>query len=192
MILLVNNNGPFSFNLKHLLLRLEQQVEMLNINDSTTEKLVSKEPEAVILTTGPHEDSAIKANVALVEECWHKGIPLLGIGLGMHALAMAFGAKLVPGINTIPGSEVEVIHDEVRIYEGLASPIKVGRFETRYVDEESLGDDLLITAHTLEGEIMGLRADRGILEGVQFNPESLITSRGTDIIENFMSLVREN
>lgn len=192
MILLINNKGPFTFNLNHQLIRLKQNVEILDINVAEIELIRQKDPEAIILTTGPNDPEVIGKNVAIVEECWHRGIPLLGIGLGLHALALAFGARLITGSDTIPGSEAEVIHDEDRIFEGLSSPLKVGRFETRYVDEESLGADMIITAHTLDGEIMGLRADRGILEGIQFSPESLITSKGTDILENFLSLIEEN
>lgn len=178
MILMIDNKGPFTFNLKHQLIKLDQEVEILDIADVSAEAIALKDPAGVILTTGPNDAEVLKRNVAIVDECWHKGIPLLGIGMGLHALAQAFGGKLVSNYDSIPGSEAEVIHDEVQIYEGLASPLMVGRFENLYVDEESLGDDLMITAHTLAGEIMGLRADRGILEGVQFNPESLMTTKG--------------
>jgi anthranilate synthase/aminodeoxychorismate synthase-like glutamine amidotransferase len=108
--------------------------------------------------------------------------------LGHQALAAVFGSTVGAAQSLMHGKASPVYHDRRTIFEGLSNPFPAGRYHSLAVDEEGLGSDLMISAYTSEGEIMGVR-HRGLpLEGVQFHPESLLTPVGDRLLHNFLDM----
>ena len=144
-------------------------------------------PKGVILSGGPssvYEDQAPLLEAGLAD----LDMPVLGVCLGHQALAAVFGSTVGAAQSLMHGKASPVYHDRRTIFEGLSNPFPAGRYHSLAVDEEGLGSDLMISAYTSEGEIMGVR-HRGLpLEGVQFHPESLLTPVGERLLHNFLDL----
>jgi len=113
-------------------------------------------------------------------------VPILGVCLGHQAIGEAFGGLVVRAPKPVHGKASEVTHDSQGVFDGLPQPISVGRYHSLMVEREHLPTELLITAQTREGLIMGLRHKRLAVEGVQFHPESVLTSCGKQMLANFV------
>jgi anthranilate synthase/aminodeoxychorismate synthase-like glutamine amidotransferase len=121
-------------------------------------------------------------------EAFSGRVPVLGVCLGHQALAAVFGSSVGAAQSLMHGKASPVYHDRRTIFEGLSNPFPAGRYHSLAVAEEGLGSDLMISAYTSEGEIMGVRHRHLPLEGVQFHPESLLTPAGDRLLHNFLDM----
>lgn len=185
MIALIETGGNASHRLAAACRRLGAAVEILDISSPDTAARAARTPRAVILPPGPLTRQVLGRAVDLVAACSGR-VPLLGIGLGMFAIARAGGGGETQLSALAPGSRLELIHDESGVFEAVPSPMAVGVFEIRALAESSLPGGLIISAHTLAGEIMGIRSEDGLMEGIRFDPVSLLTPRGGDLLANFL------
>lgn len=190
MILLIDNYGAFTNNLLQQLLVFRSDVLVRGFDSITIQEAMDMKPEVIVISTGP-EDPARQRFAADIVSDVAGIIPLLGIGLGMHGIALAMGGKLIKGQRQVIGRQSEIIHDQSTIFEGLPSPLAVGRYDVITVDEDHLPGELNISAHTVEGEIMAVRHEKNIVEGLQFHPESVLTPKGMELIENFIEIAAE-
>jgi len=126
--------------------------------------------------------------MAIIEAMTHR-VPILGVCLGHQALAAVFGSKVGPAQSLMHGKASPIYHDRRTIYQGLSNPFQAGRYHSLAVAEEGLGPDLMISAYTSDGEIMGVRHRQLPIEGAQFHPESLLTPVGDRLLQNFLDLV---
>ena len=117
-------------------------------------------------------------------------IPLLGVCLGHQCLVSHFGGEIVRAERLMHGKTSMVQHDGQSIYAGLTDPFEAGRYHSLCVEEQSLPDELLLTAQTERGEVMGVRHRELQLEGVQFHPESVLTPEGDLLMTNFMKMAQ--
>ena len=117
-----------------------------------------------------------------------RSIPILGVCLGQQCIGAAFGAEIVPAARLMHGKTSQVRHNGSGVFSGVANPFEAMRYHSLIVRRESLPDCLEITAETDEGEIMGLNHREFPIYGVQFHPESILTSEGLKLIQNFLSL----
>jgi anthranilate synthase/aminodeoxychorismate synthase-like glutamine amidotransferase len=117
--------------------------------------------------------------------------PVLGVCLGHQALARVGGATVGSAQRLMHGKASSVYHDGRTLYEGLPNPFRAGRYHSLAVAEDSLSDDLAVSAYSSDGEIMGLRHRSLPVEGVQFHPESVLTPEGTRLLRNFLDLEAE-
>jgi anthranilate synthase/aminodeoxychorismate synthase-like glutamine amidotransferase len=115
-------------------------------------------------------------------------IPILGVCLGHQAIAQVFGGRIVRAPTLVHGKASEICHDGKTIFEGLEHRFEAGRYHSLVVERASLPDCLEISATTTDGIIMGLRHRRMKIEGVQFHPESILTSEGKKLLANFLKL----
>jgi len=123
-----------------------------------------------------------------VTACAAAGVPLLGICLGHQAIGAAFGADIVAAPRPVHGTAFPVTHDGAGVFRGLPSPLAATRYHSLIVDEQTLPADLVITARS-GGLPMGLRHVSAPVEGVQFHPESILTTYGAALIRNFVLAV---
>ncbi|MGH7640030.1 MAG: anthranilate synthase component II [Candidatus Dormibacteria bacterium] len=188
MILVVDHQDSFVYNLVQLLAGSHWQVEVVSSTAVRARELVARQPQAVVLSPGPGRPERAGCFEELIR-ILPVDIPLLGVCLGHQALATALGAKVVRSPIPVHGKASAIRHCGSGIFQGLASPLTGGRYHSLVVDPKSLPQELEVTASTEDGLVMGL-AHRCLPRfGVQFHPESILTPRGPDLIARFLSLV---
>lgn len=186
MILLIDHNDSFVFNLAHYVQELGYQAEVVRHDKITLDAVASKVPDKIILSPGPCDPTKAGLSVALVKR-FYRSVPILGVCLGHQIIAHAFGAKVSRAMLPVHGKSTEIVHHGCDVFQGLASPLKVGRYHSLVVHQEGFPEALMITAETPLGEVMALRHKRYPVYGVQFHPESVMTESGHALLANFLS-----
>jgi anthranilate synthase/aminodeoxychorismate synthase-like glutamine amidotransferase len=191
MVFVLDNYDSFTYNLVQYLGELGAEVEVRRNDQVTVEEVEALQPERVLLSPGPCTPQEAGISIDLIRHFAGKA-PLLGVCLGHQAIGAAFGGQVVRAGKLMHGKTSPVEHDGKTIFRGLSSPMTATRYHSLIVAEESLPEDLEISARTRERDgatvIMGLRHRRYPIEGVQFHPESVLTSEGKQLIRNFLSL----
>lgn len=182
MIAIIDNRGGFTFKLFHQVRAYTKEVVIVP-NEVSMQSL---DPKALILSSHPGKGSPALVN--LIQHFSSK-IPILGISLGMRALVEAFGGKVSKAARPVYGKSCLTYHEQSPHYEKIPSPFLVGCYYAYVVDEAFLPPSLQIEARTAEGVIMGIRHRELPCYGVQFNPESMLTREGEQILENFIQHV---
>lgn len=165
---------------------------MVRRNDQiTVEEVEELHPERILLSPGPCTPEEAGISIDLVKRLSGK-VPLLGVCLGHQAIGAAFGGNVIRAPHLMHGKTSEVRHDNRTIFHGLPSPMTATRYHSLIVEESSLPAELEVSAYTTERDgsktIMGLRHRKFPVEGVQFHPESVLTTAGKKLVENFMAI----
>jgi anthranilate synthase component II len=181
-VLVVDNYDSFTYNLVQYLGELGAEVDVMR-ND--VEDLLERRPDRLIVSPGPCTPNEAGLSMRAVRRFGERGTPVLGVCLGHQSLAQEFGGKVVRG-EPVHGKTAEMEHDGRTIYEGLESPLVVGRYHSLVVDPDALPDELEVSARAGE-VIMGVRHRELPVEGVQFHPESVLTPRGKQMLRNFLA-----
>jgi anthranilate synthase/aminodeoxychorismate synthase-like glutamine amidotransferase len=179
-VLVVDNYDSFTYNLVQYLGELGADVEVLR---SDVDELLERGPDRVIVSPGPGTPDDAGLSMRAVRRFGEGGTPVLGVCLGHQSLAQEFGGKVVRG-EPVHGKTAEMEHDGRTIYEGLESPLVVGRYHSLVV--EDLPDVLEVSARAGD-VIMGVRHAELPVEGVQFHPESVLTPHGKQMLRNFLA-----
>src|SRR5687767_9407277 len=188
MLLIIDNYDSFTYNLVQYLGELGQTVEVRRNNQVTLDEIESGlRPERIVISPGPGTPDDAGISIEVIEHFAGK-IPLLGVCLGHQAIGQAFGGNVVRAPELMHGKSSEVSHDGRTIFDGLSDPFTAGRYHSLIVERESLPESLEISASTSDGIIMGLRHREWKIEGVQFHPESILTSEGKRLLANFLKL----
>lgn len=157
----------------------------------TVEEVEELHPERILLSPGPCTPEEAGISIDLVKRLSGK-VPLLGVCLGHQAIGAAFGGNVIRAPHLMHGKTSEVRHDNRTIFHGLPSPMTATRYHSLIVEESSLPAELEVSAYTTERDgsktIMGLRHRKFPVEGVQFHPESVLTTAGKKLVENFMAI----
>lgn len=188
MILMIDNYDSFTYNLVQYIEQLGEEV-LVRRNDGIAVSEIGKmNPAAIFLSPGPCTPREAGITVDVVRH-YHKRVPILGVCLGHQAIGYAFGAHVVRADRIMHGKTSAIINDGRTIFKGLPNPFQAGRYHSLIIKKDSLPADFEVSAHTEEGEIMGIRHLKYPLEGIQFHPESILTPQGKRIIKNFLDLV---
>ncbi|MGC1620133.1 MAG: aminodeoxychorismate/anthranilate synthase component II [Candidatus Acidiferrum sp.] len=187
MILLLDNYDSFTYNLAQYLGELGCQVEVHRNDKISVEEIARRKPEKIVISPGPCTPQEAGISVELIEKLAGK-FPILGVCLGHQAIGAAFGAKIIRAPKLFHGKTSEIHHDHKGVFRKLPEPFIATRYHSLIVERKSLPRELAITAETNDGIIMGLRHRRYKIEGVQFHPESVLTTSGKQLLQNFLSL----
>jgi anthranilate synthase/aminodeoxychorismate synthase-like glutamine amidotransferase len=187
MILLLDNYDSFTYNLAQYLGQLGCDVEVRRNDKISTEEIARRRPEKIVISPGPCTPQEAGISVELVER-FAGEIPILGVCLGHQAIGAAFGGKIVRAPELFHGKTSEILHDGKTIFRDLPQRFTATRYHSLIVERKSLPKELEISAETSDGTIMGLRHKKLPVEGVQFHPESVLTSPGMQLLRNFLSL----
>lgn len=191
MVFVLDNYDSFTYNLVQYLGELGAEVQVRRNDQVSVEEVEALRPERILLSPGPCTPQEAGISIAVIRHFAGK-VPLLGVCLGHQAIGAAFGGTVVRAANLMHGKTSPVEHDGKTIFSGLPSPMVATRYHSLTVSEKGLPRDLEVSAWTRErggGKvIMGLRHRRYPLEGVQFHPESVLTTEGKQLIHNFLSL----
>jgi len=192
MILLIDNYDSFTFNLVHFFGDLGAGCVVKRNDALTPEAALALNPEAIVLSPGPCTPNEAGICVELVLAAAARGVPLLGVCLGHQAIGQAFGGKIIRAKEPVHGKTSEIFHEERDLFAGLPKPFTATRYHSLIVQRSSLPDVLIPTAATSDDIIMGLRHASLPIFGVQFHPESIATSHGHEILNNFLGLARNH
>jgi para-aminobenzoate synthetase component 2 len=186
-VLLIDNYDSFTYNLVQALAVLLADVTVRRNDEITVTEALSLEPTHLVISPGPGRPEDAGVSMPLIDAMMGD-VPVLGVCLGHQALAAVCGANVEAARTLMHGKASTVYHDSRTLYEGLPNPMQAGRYHSLAVTEESLPDELAVSAYTSEGEIMGVRHRTLRAEGVQFHPESILTPEGDRLLRNFLDL----
>jgi anthranilate synthase/aminodeoxychorismate synthase-like glutamine amidotransferase len=188
MLLVIDNYDSFTYNLVQYLGELGETVEVRR-NDRVTVQQIEAElrPERIVISPGPGTPDGAGVTLEVIERFAGK-VPLLGVCLGHQAIGQAFGGRVIRAPELMHGKSSAVIHDGKTIFAGLTDQFQAGRYHSLIVEKHSLPSSLEISARTADDVIMGLRHRELKVEGVQFHPESILTSEGKQLLANFLKL----
>ncbi len=185
MLLMIDNYDSFTYNIVQYFGELGQKVEVYRNDAISLDDIARLKPEYLVISPGPCAPAQAGISLAAIRQFAGK-IPLLGVCLGHQAIGEAFGGKIVHAKQLMHGKVSPVTHQNEGVFKGLPSPLTCTRYHSLAIEHESLPACLKITAWTDDGEIMGVRHTTLAVEGVQFHPESILTERGHDLLNNFL------
>jgi len=189
MILIIDNYDSFTYNLYQYLCELGADVEVARNDAITIDDIVKLTPDKIVISPGPR--TPLEAGISNeVVSYFGENIPVLGVCLGHQCIGYSYGGRIGRVGEIKHGKTSRIYHDGKGIYEGIPSPFEGVRYHSLVIYSEDLPNDLEVTAWTDDGIIMGVRHKKHPVEGVQFHPESILTTVGKDILSNFLNMER--
>ena len=188
MLLVIDNYDSFTYNLVQYLGELGETIEVRRNNSVTIDEIENElRPRRIVISPGPGTPDDAGITLKVIQRFSGK-VPLLGVCLGHQAIGQAFGGRVIRAPELMHGKASEVRHDGKTIFAGIQDGFLAGRYHSLIVEKESLPACLEISASTGDDVIMGLRHRELKVEGVQFHPESILTSDGKQLLANFLKL----
>ncbi|WP_230533704.1 anthranilate synthase component II [Microvirga roseola] len=189
-VLVIDNYDSFTWNLVHLLGPLATSVEVVRNDAVTTDEVLASQPDAIVLSPGPCTPNEAGICLDLVKHASPE-IPTFGVCLGLQTIGQVFGGTVSRAPLPIHGKVSDVEHHGTAVFRGINGPFKATRYHSLIVDRETCPADLLVTAETADGLVMGLSHRALPIHGVQFHPESILSEHGVMIMRNFFDLAAE-
>jgi para-aminobenzoate synthetase component II len=188
VLLVIDNYDSFTYNLVQYLGELGERVEVRRNDEVTLSEIESSiRPDRIVISPGPGTPDDAGVSMEAIDHLAGK-IPILGVCLGHQAIGQVFGGRVVRAPRIFHGKFSEVTHDGRTIFSGIDNPFRAGRYHSLIVERELLPPTLEISAAAQDGVIMGLRHKDLKVEGVQFHPESIMTTEGKKLLANFLKL----
>lgn len=184
---MIDNYDSFTYNLVQYFLELGEQVEVFRNDEISIDGIEELRPAKIVISPGPCTPNEAGISVATIQRFAGK-IPILGVCLGHQSIGQAFGGKIVRANRVMHGKTSMIRHDGKSLYAGLPNPFVATRYHSLVIERETLPDCLEVTAWTDEWEIMGVRHKELKVEGVQFHPESILTTEGKKLLGNFLNI----
>jgi anthranilate synthase/aminodeoxychorismate synthase-like glutamine amidotransferase len=185
-VLVIDNYDSFVYNLVQYLGELGADPIVHRHDAIDLDDVADIDPDAVLISPGPGRPSDAGLSNTLIAE-WSSRVPVFGVCLGMQCMGEVFGGDVIRAPQVQHGKTSIIRHDGAGVFAGLPSPLEATRYHSLVVDRSTLPDCLEITAETDDGLIMGLRHRELEVEGVQFHPESILTSGGHDMLATFLA-----
>jgi len=184
---MLDNYDSFTYNLVQELSEVgEVAIEVVRNDVSSVDDLLSRKPQAIVISPGPGTPGDAGVSMDLVRGA--ASLPLLGICLGHQAIAAVHGGKVVRAPEPVHGKTSRIFHDGAGLFEGLPNGFEATRYHSLVVERDSLGDNLAVTAWTGEGDVMAIRDCERPHFGVQFHPESYLCHEGKRLLARFLKI----
>ena len=189
MILMIDNYDSFTYNLVQYLGELGEEL-VVKRNDAISVRQVAKlKPSSIVISPGPGRPRDAGISNDLIKMFAAK-IPILGVCLGHQCMGEVFGGEIVRAKRPMHGKLSRIYHAPGGLFVGLPNPFEATRYHSLIVKRETLPTGLVVTAWTIEREIMALKHKQFPVYGVQFHPESILTAVGKDLLRNFLAIAR--
>ena len=185
-ILLIDNYDSFTFNLYHYLSSLKTNVEVIRNDKINTNEILRKKYKKIVISPGPGNPNQ-SGNCIKIVKSLYKKIPILGVCLGHQIIGQVFGSKIIQAKRLMHGKTSIIKSKKIGILSKVPSKFEATRYHSLIIDKKTLSKDLLITAETNDGVIMGIQHKKFNIHGVQFHPESIKTPIGIKILNNFLN-----
>ena len=186
MILVIDNYDSFTYNLVQYLGELGAEMEVVRNDARAIDALAAMKPERVVISPGPGTPDDAGVSLDVIRKLGPT-TPVLGVCLGHQAIGRAFGATVDRARVQMHGKTSTIRHDGRGVFAGLSNPFVATRYHSLVVLRHTVPPVLEVTAESEDGEIMGLRHREFPVEGVQFHPESILTTEGKDLLRNFLA-----
>ncbi len=187
MILVLDNYDSFTYNLVQMLGALGADVEVYRNDRITATEVIEKAPAGVVISPGPCGPQEATGAMEIVRQT-APVCPVLGVCLGHQIIGAVYGARIDRAPEPMHGKTSRIEHDSLGVFTNVTSPFEAGRYHSLCVVESTLPSELVVTARSEDGVIMGLRHTEHPLEGVQFHPESILTPEGETVLANFLRI----
>ena len=188
-VLMIDNYDSFTFNLVQYFGELGATVETIRNDALSADQVLgrpaSQRPDRIVISPGPCSPDQAGISVELIQKAAGQ-IPVLGVCLGHQAIGAALGGKIIRAKTLMHGKTSKVEHTGRGVFKGLPSPMTVTRYHSLAIERDTLPAELMITAWTQDGEIMGIQHKTYGLHGVQFHPESILSEHGHAMLKNFL------
>lgn len=189
MVLVIDNYDSFTYNLVQYLQVLTVDIEVHRNDALTVDEVTDLDPDAIVISPGPCTPNEAGISVDLVRALG-TSVPTLGVCLGHQAIGAALGASIVRAPELMHGKTSPIKHNGKGLFDALPNPFDATRYHSLIVERESLPDELAVTAETSDGLIMAMQHRAHPLYGVQFHPESILTTVGPELLRNFLDLAK--
>jgi len=192
-VLLIDNYDSFTYNLAQYLGELGATVEVERNDALTLDAIETRAPDAIVISPGPCTPNEAGISMDVIAHFAGR-VPILGVCLGHQCIGQVFGGKIVRAPRVMHGKTSKIFHDEKGLFAGVENPFVATRYHSLVIEPASLPAVLEVTAKTWEDEIMGVRHRSlgAALEGVQFHPESIMTTAGKQLLANFLRMAGES
>jgi anthranilate synthase component 2 len=187
VLLLIDNYDSFTYNLAQYLGELGAEVRVERNDALTVDQVAKLGPRRIVISPGPCTPNEAGISLELIGRLAGK-IPILGVCLGHQAIGQAFGGKVVRAPKVMHGKTSPIEHEGSGLFRGIPSPMQATRYHSLVVEPQSLPASLRVTARTADGEIMALQHEKLPVWGVQFHPESILTTDGKKLLANFLEM----
>jgi len=192
MLLMIDNYDSFTYNLVQYFGELGEEILVYRNDKISIQEIEDLAPEHIVVSPGPCTPNEAGISLNLIEHFKDK-LPLLGVCLGHQGIGQAFGGRIVHAKKIMHGKTSEIYHNNSDVFAGLDNPFTATRYHSLVIEQETLPDCLEVTAwtQTEEGEvdeIMGVKHKEYAISGVQFHPESILTSYGHELLKNFLEI----
>ncbi len=188
-VAVIDNYDSFVYNLVQYLGELGAEPLVWRNDAVSVDEVAAAAPDAVLISPGPGRPADAGISSAVIERLG-AAVPILGVCLGHQCIGEVFGGRVVRAPEIMHGKVSEIFHRGVGVFASLPDPFPATRYHSLVVERDSLPEALEVTAETADGVIMGLRHRELPIEGVQFHPESILTSVGHDILATFLGVER--
>ena len=189
MILVLDNYDSFTYNLVQYLQVLTVDIEVHRNDALTVDEVINLEPDAIVISPGPCTPNEAGVSISVVQALGMK-VPTLGVCLGHQAIGAAHGASIVRAPELMHGKTSPITHNGQGLFDELPNPFDATRYHSLIVERKSLPDEFDVTAETANGLIMAMQHRTYPLHGVQFHPESILTTVGPELLRNFLELAK--
>jgi anthranilate synthase component II len=186
-VLVIDNYDSFVYNLVQYLGELGAEPVVQRHDALALDELEALAPDAVLVSPGPGRPSDAGVSNAAIRHFGERGVPVLGVCLGLQCIGELYGGAVVRAPRVMHGKTSLIRHRDVGVFSGLPNPLTATRYHSLVVAKETVPDVLEITAESDDGLVMGLRHRDHPIEGVQFHPESILTDAGHDLLRNFLT-----
>ncbi len=184
---MIDNYDSFTYNLVQYLGELGETIEVFRNDRITIGEIEKKHPERIVISPGPCTPNEAGISIEVIRRFAGK-VPILGVCLGHQSIGAAYGGDIIRAPMLMHGKTSIIYHDGKSLFAGLPNPFEATRYHSLVIRRETLPDCLEISAWTKDEIIMGVRHKEFLVEGVQFHPESILTTAGKDLLRNFIQL----
>ena len=185
-ILLIDNYDSFTFNLYHYISSLKVKVDVVRNDKINTKQILKKKYNKIVISPGPGNPNQAGNCIKIVKSLYKK-IPILGVCLGHQIIGQVFGSKIIQAKKLMHGKTSIIFSKNLGILKNIPSKFEATRYHSLIIDKKTLNKDLILTAKTSDGIVMGIEHKNYNIHGVQFHPESIKTPIGIKILKNFIN-----
>lgn len=187
MILIIDNYDSFTYNLVHIVGSVTDDYKVVRNDALSLNEIQELNPDKILISPGPGRPENAGITEKVIEKLGIE-IPILGVCLGHQAIGQVFGAKVIHAPSLMHGKTSLIYHDGKSVFDNIADGFIATRYHSLVLDPDTIPDDLLVTAKSEDGVIMAVRHKSHPIEGIQFHPESILTTEGPKIIKNWLKL----
>jgi len=186
MILIIDNYDSFTYNLVHLVAGHTNDYKVIRNDAMTIDEIRALNPDKILISPGPGRPENAGVTEAVIRELG-EATPVLGVCLGYQAIGQVYGASVVHAPSLMHGKTSLIKHNCEGIFEGVEQDFIATRYHSLVLDPQTIPDELIVTCQTPDGVLMGVRHKKFPVEGIQFHPESILTTEGPKLIQNWLN-----